>query len=101
RGLALASGQRRLHGGVPGAEAPAPDEAVVRATIVHLIRRFYGETVAADSPQVGNWFLLYRSLYNDSTQGGTGEDQVPGTQGERAWRGLLTAMLRSPRIVLY
>ena len=33
------------------------------------------------------------------TQAGTNSNQVPGTQGERAWRGMLMAMLRSPRIV--
>jgi hypothetical protein len=35
------------------------------------------------------------------TQGGTGTNQVPGTQAERAWRGTLVAMLRSPRILIY
>ena len=56
---------------------------------------------APDAPEVENWLRLYRNLYQDRTQAGDGEDQVPGTQGERAWRGLVTAMLRSPRILIY
>ena len=50
---------------------------------------------------VGVWFGLYRDLYRDTSQGGTRAGQVPGAPGQRAWRGLLTAMLRSPRILFY
>jgi hypothetical protein len=57
--------------------------------------------VAVDSPQVSGWLQLYRNLYADTTQGGTGASQVPGMPGERAWRGLLVGMLRSPKILLY
>ena len=66
-----------------------------------IARRLYGERYASDSPEVTNWLQLYRNLYADTTQAGTGSNQVPGTQGERAWRGTLVAMLRSPRILLY
>jgi len=68
---------------------------------VNLIRRLYGRRVAPSAPQVGAWLRLYASLHADQTQGGTEGGQVPGTPGERAWRGMLTAMLRSPKIVLY
>lgn len=99
--LTLPDGQRALLNGVNGGEDPAVDEVALRGHIVQLMRRLYGRRVAPDSPQVTLWFQLYRSLYEDSTQGGTAGGQVPGGPGERAWRGLLTAMLRSPKIVLY
>ena len=98
--LATADGYRHLLNGVTGAETIA-EEAAVRAAISRIARRLYGEQYAADSAQVGVWWSLYRNLYNDTTQGGTGNNQVPGTRSERAWRGLITAMLRSPRILLY
>jgi len=50
---------------------------------------------------VDGWLGLYRALFTDTTQSGTGYDLVPGTSGERAWRGLLVAMLRSDKILLY
>ena len=95
--LTLPDAQRRLLGGVTGDEDPAVDEAALRAHIAGIARRLYGERYAPDSPRVDNWLALYEGLYQDTTQ----SDDVPGTQGERAWRGLLTAMLRSPRILLY
>jgi hypothetical protein len=99
--LALPDGQRRLLNGVTGAENPTTDEAALRNLFAGLVRRLYGQRVAPSSPAVDVWMQLYRSLWNDMTQGGTGTNQVPGTRSERAWRGLLTAMLRSPRILLY
>jgi hypothetical protein len=98
--LAAPDGSRHLLNGVTGAEVLA-DEASVRAAIARIARRLYGEQYAADSAQVGVWWSLYRNLYTDTTQAGTNSNQVPGTQSERAWRGLITAMLRSPRILLY
>jgi hypothetical protein len=99
--LALPDAQRVLLAGVTGVEDPEADEAALRGDIVRLMRRLYGRHVAADSAQVNVWFQLYRSLYGDETQAGTGFGTVPGDAGERAWRGMLTAMLRSPKIVLY
>ena len=99
--LMTADGQRKLLNGVTGAEDPAVDEAKIRSAISAIARRLYGERWATDSAQVGNWFQLYRNLYRDDTQAGTGSNQVPGTAGERAWRGTLVAMLRSPRILIY
>jgi hypothetical protein len=99
--LALPDAQRKLLVGVTGTEHPTTDEAALRDHIVHLTRRLYGVNYAPDAPEVENWLRLYRNLYQDRTQAGDGEDQVPGTQGERAWRGLVTAMLRSPRILIY
>jgi hypothetical protein len=99
--LATPDGQRRLLNGVTGAEDPATDEAAIRARVVGLVRRLYGQRVDPSAPTVDTWVQLYRALWSDTTQSGTGSNQVPGVRGERAWRGLLTAMLRSPRILLY
>jgi hypothetical protein len=99
--LALPDDQRILLKGVTGTEDPVADEAALRARVAGLERRFYGRKVAPDSSVVDTWVTLYRNLYNDTTQGGTGRNQVPGTPAQRAWRGLLTAMLRSPRLMLY
>ena len=99
--LAAPDASRRLLAGVTGMEDPAVDDAALRAHIVTLARRLYGEHLAPDSPQVDGWFGLYRALFTDTTQSGTGYDLVPGTAGERAWRGLLVAMLRSDKILLY
>jgi hypothetical protein len=99
--LSLPDPQRLLLVGVNGGEDPVVDEVALRSHIVHLMRRLYGRSVAPDSPQVNVWYQLYRSLYEDTSMGGTESGQVPGVAGERAWRGLVTAMLRSPKIVLY
>jgi hypothetical protein len=99
--LALPDAERKLLAGVRGDEEPVADEAAVRGAIVRLARRLYGQRLTPGAPQVDGWLRLYTALHADSTQGGTGTGQVPGTAGERAWRGLLTAMLRSPRILLY
>jgi hypothetical protein len=99
--LALPDGQRRLLNGVRGDEDPAADEAAIRAGLAAIARRLYGERWDVGSPEIDVWFQLYRNLHRDFTQSGTGSGQVPGTRGERAWRGTLVAMLRSPRLLIY
>jgi hypothetical protein len=99
--LPLPAAQRTILGDATGTEDPTRDEAAIRADIVKIVRRFYGTHLPPNAPQVDVWFGLYRDLWNDRTQGGTNQGQVPGTPGERAWRGLMTAMLRSPKILLY
>jgi hypothetical protein len=99
--LMVPDAQRKLLAGVTGSEDPATDEAAIRAALAAIGRRLYGERYATDAPEIDNWFALYRNLYRDTTQTGTGSNQVSGTQGERAWRGTLVAMLRSPRILIY
>jgi hypothetical protein len=99
--LSLPDDQRKLLVGVNGGEDPVVDEVALRSHIVRLERRLYGRRVTPDSPQVNIWYQLYASLYEDETQGGTNSGSVPGNAGERAWRGMITAMLRSPKIVLY
>jgi hypothetical protein len=99
--LALPDEQRRLLAGVRGDEDPDADAASLRTNIARLARRLYGVHYAETAPEVENWLQLYRNLHRDRTQAGDGEDQVPGAAGERAWRGLLLAMLRSPKILVY
>jgi hypothetical protein len=99
--LAMPDGQRKLLNGATADDDPATDEAAIRATLASVARRLYGERWAPDAPEIDVWFQLYGNLYRDGTQSGTGGNQVPGTQGERAWRGTLVAMLRSPRILIY
>ena len=94
-------GQRKLLNGATSDDDPATAEAAIRATLSGIARRLYGEHYAADGPEIDVWFQLYRNLYRDTSQAGMGGNQVPGTQGERAWRGTLVAMLRSPRILTY
>jgi len=69
--LALPDGQRKLLNGVTGAEDPIADEVALRVTIAGLVRRLYGQRVAPDAAPVTGWLQLYRSLYDDRTQGGT------------------------------
>ncbi len=95
--LGLPDGQRKLLDGVTGAESPSTDEAAIRAAIARIHRRLTGEHVATDDPRVDGWFDLFRALYADRSQ----PSLVLGTPSERAWRGLLTAMLRSPHLLLY
>src|SRR6185503_11273768 len=81
--LAVPDEQRRLLRGVRGDESPTVDEAAIRAAIARIARRLYGTALATNSAQVDAWMQLYRALYGDTTQAQT----VPGTAGERAWRG--------------
>ncbi|MCW5890912.1 MAG: hypothetical protein KIT14_10195 [bacterium] len=99
--LALPDAQRRLLAGVAGDEDPAADEAAIRAVLSRLARRMYGVHWAPDSPHVDRLVNLYGALWNDRTQAGDGAGQVPGEPGVRAWRGVLVAMLRSPRLITY
>lgn len=101
RDLSLPYGQRKLLGGVRGDETPEKDEVAIRATLSRIARRLYGNHYAPDGQYVTVWFNLFRSLYRDETQTGEDEDDVQGTQSERAWRGVLMAMLRSPKLLIY
>jgi hypothetical protein len=99
--LPLPDGQRRLLNGITGTEDPNADEASVRGSLSRLARRLYGVSWGVDHPQIDVLMRLYRSLYGDGTQSGTNQGQVAGTPGQRAWRGVLIAMLRNPRMITY
>jgi hypothetical protein len=90
-------GQRTLLATVGGDEDPAVHEAALRAHLVRIARRLYGIRYGEQSPEIDNWFQLYANLHRDRTQASS----APGTPGERAWRGVLVAMLRSPRLLIY
>lgn len=95
--LVAADGERRLLHGVRGDEDPVADEAAIRAALGRLARRLYGVRWAAADPHIDVLHRLYTALHADRSQAAV----VPGTPGERAWRGVLVAMLRSPRLLLY
>lgn len=99
--LPLPDGQRRLMNGITGSENPGADEASIRAALSRLAHRLYGVTWPTDDPQIDVLMQLYRSLYGDGTQAGMNQGQVAGTAGQRAWRGVLIAMLRNPRMITY
>jgi hypothetical protein len=82
---------------VRGDEDPAVAEGALRAHLARIARRLYGIRYGEHSPEIDNWFQLYTHLYRDRTQAAA----VPGTPGARAWRGVLVAMLRSPRLLIY
>jgi hypothetical protein len=99
--LPLPDGQRRLMNGISGTENPGADEASIRGSLSRLARRLYGVSWGPDDPEIDVLMQLYRSLYGDTTQSGTNQGQVAGTPGQRAWRGVLVAMLRNPRMITY
>jgi hypothetical protein len=99
--LSLPDGQRKLLRGVRGDENPADDEEAIRGHLSRIARRLYGNHHPADGPYVDVWWNLFQSLYQDGTQSGEEEDDVAGTRSERAWRGVLIAMLRSPKLLIY
>ena len=67
---------------------PAFDDAAMRAQVVALHRRLFGTTVADDALEVKASLALWDRLAT-----------IDGPRG--AWRGLLTALLRDPSLVLY
>lgn len=99
--LALPDGSRKLLNGVVGDEQLPEDDAAVRAAIAGMARRLYGVQWAADDAQIDPLVTLYGRLWSDRSNAGDGYGAVPGTRAERAWRGVLVAMLRSPRLLLY
>ncbi len=80
---------RRLFTAVSLDANERPETAALGAQIVVLHRRLYGEILPADSEEVGAGVTLWEQLYAQEA------DPLA------AWRGLLCAMLRDPRLVLY
>lgn len=97
--LAAPDASRTLLHGITGSETPAADEATVRSAISAIARRLYGVAWDGAGAEATTLFTLYRNLFSDGTQT-TGQNQVPGSASQRAWRGVLIAMLRHPRILL-
>lgn len=65
------------------------DESDVRAQIVDLCRRLYGESVQADDPTVDDAYAIYTAVHDRS-------DDSP-----EAWKATLTAMLSDMDILYY
>jgi hypothetical protein len=95
--LAAPDAGRRLLEGVTGDEDPTLDADALRAHLARIGRRLYGVDYTPNAPEVENWLRLWTNLHRDRTEAGG----VAGTPGERAWRGVVFAMLRSPRLLLY
>jgi hypothetical protein len=65
------------------------DEATVRAQLVALELRIFGQRVAADSPEIDDAFALFQAALAES-------DDPP-----RAWKAVLFAMLQDARVAYY
>jgi hypothetical protein len=115
RDFALPASQRRLFPGIepdvmPGASAEG-DEAI-RKAIVHLHAYVLGRNDAPESPEVARTFALFAGIVSDAQQQ-TGIDkresyycrrEEPDLPPDphytiRAWRGVLTYLLRRPEFL--
>ena len=114
RDFARPAGERRLFPGiepdvVPGA-SPEGDKQI-RAAIVHLHERILGRHDAADSAEVERTFKLFAGIVADA-KGRKGIDKreayacrQDGAVAEdphytiRAWRGVVTYLLRRPEFL--
>ncbi len=65
------------------------DEDAVRAQVVELFDRMYGERIEADSDAADDAWTLFSTVYGSSND------------AERAWKATLTAMLRDLNILFY
>lgn len=75
---------------ITGRENPVENEAAIRQQLVRLHKRFYGQGLAADSAEITDVYqmlLQFRSNQNNDVR--------------RAWRDVLSMMLRDPRLYFY
>lgn len=79
----------RLLPGVTFAETPATDRAAMAAALQFVHLRLYGDTVAADSDEVSAALALWDQLY------------AVGADARSAWTGVLSVLLRDPRLLVY
>jgi hypothetical protein len=115
RDFALPAGERRLFPGIepdvmPG-ESPEAD-AKIRQAIVHLHSHVLGRSDAADSPEVDRTFKLFAGIVQDAAEQ-KGLDkresyycrrETPDLPSDpqytiRAWRGVVTYLLRRPEFL--
>jgi hypothetical protein len=95
---------------LPGA-SPAADESI-RGAIVHLHRRILGRDDAADSPDVTRTYELFAGIVADAAQQKgldpreayhcrSSVDDAPGDPHYtiRAWRGVVTYLLRRQELL--
>lgn len=81
--------QARLLTGITGEETPEIGREAMVAQIQALHLRMFGTRVAAEGPEVEANLALWQDLYT-----------ISGQQ-DRAWIGLVTALLRDPDLILY
>jgi hypothetical protein len=115
RDFALKSAERRLFPGIEPNVLPgsSPDaDAAIRRAIVHLHELVLGRHDAVDSPEVSRTFDLFAGIVADA-QAAKGIDKleaytcranVPDAPADphytiRAWRGVLTYLLRRPEFL--
>ncbi len=87
--LAGPPAQARLLGLVTATDDLPAQEAAIDAQIQALHLRIFGRRVAADGPEVAANLELWREL------------RAVGAPPERAWVGLVAALLRDPDLLLY
>lgn len=85
----LAANQRRLFTEVDFTETAAEDPDAIARQLVVLHRRLFGARLETDSEEILDGLALWETLY--------GIEPDP----KAAWRGVLTALLRHPDLVLY
>ncbi|MCA9411418.1 MAG: DUF1592 domain-containing protein [Candidatus Omnitrophica bacterium] len=73
-----------------GKEDPVQYQTLVKTQISQMCKRFYGQMVGPSSVEVGELYDLLLDFKNDDNGSVT-----------RAWRDLLSLMLRDPRIYFY
>ncbi len=113
RDFARPAAERRLFPGVePGTlpGATSDDDAAVRRAIVHLHERILGRHDAADSAEVGRTFALFAGIVADARQTKVAREESYGCKANgpppadpdytiRAWRGVVTYLLRRPEFL--
>jgi hypothetical protein len=115
RDFARAPSERLLFPGVEPDTVPrasAEGDAAIRSAIVHLHRLVLGRIDAADSPEVDRTFALFAGIVEDARQQKGLEKReiyhcrhdVPNAPEDpqytiRAWRGVLTYLLRRPEFL--
>ncbi len=85
-----APGEKTVFTMATGKEDPVQFQTLVKTQLSQMCKRFYGEMVGPSSAEVG---VLYDLLLEFRTKN--------GGSTTRAWRDLLSLMLRDPRIYFY
>jgi hypothetical protein len=115
RDFALKPAERRLFPGIEPNVLPgsSPDsDAAIRRAIVHLHELVLGRHEAVDSPEVSRTFNLFAGIVADAqatkgiekVEAYTCRANVPDAPADphyaiRAWRGVLTYLLRRPEFL--